>query len=506
MRCSRLVVLLCLVSLMATWAIGPVAAEPVAVPAIDLGTLGGGTYSEATDVDGRVIVGNWVSADSSQHGFAYDLTTRTMRDIGSLGGITTFAWAVSGNIVVGDSDTPETRHAYAYDVTTGIMRDLGSLGDRSIATDVSGSIVVGRSRVESGSHAFVYDLTTGPMRDIGTLGGPDTIPIAVDGNIVVGHSDVAYGVPHAFAYDATTRVLRDLGTLGGPTSIAVDVDGTTVVGVSDTANGSRHAFVFDLATATMRDLGTFGGWTSHATAVDGTVVVGDWEVAGDYTGFAYDLATGTVTDLRAAIPGARPREVSGTLVVGSSDSLVPGWSGAFAYDLATGTGYRLQPIGGSGSTALQVSGRVAVGSSYTSGDSESHATAWSVPGSEPPPVPTFGGGLQPLPAVNIGYNAGAAIPVPFGLGGFKGDDVFADGSPSWERIPCSPAERVVRTAAGSAAIRGLAYDATTDQYRLTWKTDKAWAGQCWRLTLTFDTPPGDPFDNVTAALDFSFPK
>ena len=42
----------------------------------------------------------------------------------------------------------------------------------------------------------------------------------------------------------------------------------------------------------------------------------------------------------------------------------------------------------------------------------------------------------------------------------------------------------------SAGSSGLTYDAASDQYVLTWKTDKAWKGTCRQLTLKFNDGGG----------------
>ncbi len=100
----------------------------------------------------------------------------------------------------------------------------------------------------------------------------------------------------------------------------------------------------------------------------------------------------------------------------------------------------------------------------------------------------FSGFFQPVdnaPTVNT-VNAGQAIPVKFSLSGNKGLNIFATGYPTSQPIACSGGatsdiEETV-TAGGSS----LSYDATTDQYKYVWKTDKAWKGTCRKLVLKFN--------------------
>jgi hypothetical protein len=99
---------------------------------------------------------------------------------------------------------------------------------------------------------------------------------------------------------------------------------------------------------------------------------------------------------------------------------------------------------------------------------------------------TFSGFFAPVdnpPVLNVA-KGGQAIPVKFSLGGNQGLDIFAAGYPKSQQIACdssSPLADVEQTV--SAGSSSLSYDATADQYTYVWKTDKAWAGTCWQLTL-----------------------
>ncbi|TYB42639.1 PxKF domain-containing protein [Microbispora tritici] len=98
----------------------------------------------------------------------------------------------------------------------------------------------------------------------------------------------------------------------------------------------------------------------------------------------------------------------------------------------------------------------------------------------------FRGFLPPVdnpPMVNA-VQAGQAIPVKFGLGGYRGMDVFAAGSPASGQISCSLGQTDSVEQAVTAGGSPLSYDAAKDQYTYVWKTDKAWSGQCRRLNVT----------------------
>jgi lysophospholipase L1-like esterase len=79
--------------------------------------------------------------------------------------------------------------------------------------------------------------------------------------------------------------------------------------------------------------------------------------------------------------------------------------------------------------------------------------------------------------------AGQSVPVKFRLGGDQGLDILASGSPTSVRVDCdtsAPKDPIETTTTSQS---GLQYDATSGQYTYVWKTAKAWAGTCRRLTL-----------------------
>ncbi|MEX2136624.1 MAG: PxKF domain-containing protein [Chloroflexota bacterium] len=87
--------------------------------------------------------------------------------------------------------------------------------------------------------------------------------------------------------------------------------------------------------------------------------------------------------------------------------------------------------------------------------------------------------------VRNGMKAGTAVPLKFSLGGNRGLAIFAPGSPSSQPVTCDTGApydgvEVTVTAGGSS----LSYDAASDTYTYTWKTQKEWTG-CRKLTMTF---------------------
>lgn len=307
----------------------------------DLGTLGGsssGAY--AVSADGSVIVGFSSTAGKASHGFKY--TGSTMTDLGTLGGSTSTAYSVSadGSVIVGYSQLTGGVEFRGFKYTGSTMTDLGTLGGaNSVAYGVSadGNVIVGYSfRNDDEAHAFKYAGSS--MIDLGTLGGSNSqaFSVSADGSVIVGSSEITGNTSaHAFKYAGSA--MTDLGTLGGKRSVAygVSADGSVIVGSSDiTGNTGFHAFKY--AGSTMTDLGTLGGSYSvaHAVSADGRVIVGLSEITGGASFHAFKYAGSTMTDL-------------GTL--GGS------FSGAFG---------------------VSADGAVIVGSSTITGDTQEHAFAW----------------------------------------------------------------------------------------------------------------------------------
>src|SRR5215212_9150421 len=150
---------------------------------IDLGTLPGGNYSEATEINdaGQVVGKSQVSEESGRHpwrAFLYE-EGQGMTNLGTLGGPSSAAFDINNaGQVVGEALTASgTKHAFLYE--DGQMEDLGTLGGSlSIAHGINKfGEVVGHSMTTNvptsnslEMHAFLYK--NGEMTDLGTLGYP----------------------------------------------------------------------------------------------------------------------------------------------------------------------------------------------------------------------------------------------------------------------------------------------------------------------------------------------
>jgi hypothetical protein len=112
-----------------------------------------------------------------------------------------------------------------------------------------------------------------------------------------------------------------------------------------------------------------------------------------------------------------------------------------------------------------------------------HASVWNLASRKPYPFTGFYAPVDNSPVLNK-MSAGQAVPVKFGLGGSQGMGIFAAGYPTSQQVTCAsgaPVDPVEQTI--TAGQTSLSYDAATQRYQYIWKTDKAWAAGCRRLTL-----------------------
>jgi len=110
----------------------------------------------------------------------------------------------------------------------------------------------------------------------------------------------------------------------------------------------------------------------------------------------------------------------------------------------------------------------------------------------------FRGPFKLPPALNS-KNGGATIPVQFSLGGDRGLNIFAAGSPSSVAVNCKSQVEVAGTSepAVGPSDKPLKYDPSTGTYTYQWRTSPNWAGTCRKFILQFA-------DGGSAFLIFQF--
>ncbi|WP_180917993.1 autotransporter domain-containing protein [Ochrobactrum teleogrylli] len=234
---------------------------------LDLGTLGGLTsYAAAVSHDGSVIVG-WANTGLEQkHAAAWYDGVATAVDLETLGGATSSASGLSadGTVIVGSSELAGgDQHAAAWYGKGNGATDLGVLNGGTIsfarAVSADGSVIIGASTYSptADTHAVAwYNQGTTPT-DLGTLGGKtsDATAVSANGGVIVGHAANESNAIHAVVWIGDAASPTDLGTLGGKYSYTsgVSADGTVIAGYSLNDNGVAHAALWKLVTVTPPD-------------------------------------------------------------------------------------------------------------------------------------------------------------------------------------------------------------------------------------------------------------
>jgi probable HAF family extracellular repeat protein len=254
----------------------------------DLGTLGGGEWSQARGVNNSgLVVGQSQVAGGAFHAFAWS-KAEGMVDLGTFGGA--YSWANSVNDrgwIVGASDTAAGNvHAFVW-TTNGGMVDLDPLGgiySEAVAVSETGYVVGARSLDGDGNHAFVWTETDG-MIDLGTLGdyySSRAVAVSNAGHVVGLGLSNSGGDYRAFVWTKGTGIV-DLGTAGGEwaEAIAVSDSGQVVIRSSNLDDGRSQAVFLWSEAGGLRDLCP-APCVSYADAVSdsghfiaGVAVVGD---------------------------------------------------------------------------------------------------------------------------------------------------------------------------------------------------------------------------------------
>jgi probable HAF family extracellular repeat protein len=356
--------------------------------ATDLGTLPGGSSSQAFAVNARGVVVGSSTVDEVLHAFMWSEDTG-MTDLGTLEGTQTTPTLISERGVIAgvgivDPNNGPTR-AFARTHANGFVRlSLGGSNSSPTAVNAKGD-VVGFSDTASGTvHAFLWTARDGVVHDLLTFDGGDfSAANAInDDDVVVGESATMSGIRHAFMWTRHAGML-DLGTLGFTSSAQGVNDSGVIVGSSQTTSLEFHAFVWTRRTG-MADIGP-ADRTSFAERISGRFVVGRIFVSGasgPQHGFVWTrkdgfIDIGTLDGDTTSFPTAVNE---GGLVVGNSFTPrdppdPPGPPHAFAWSTSTGIVRLTTPPGMSSQANATNNDNFIVGS-ICSSDGTCRATLW----------------------------------------------------------------------------------------------------------------------------------
>jgi 6-phosphogluconolactonase len=421
---------------------------------------------------------------------------------------------------------PDGRHAYVVNqgdetVSTYSVDAAGALTLAATTATGAGPLEIAVS--PDGASVYVTNFSAGSVSqyDVTTTGAlapkaagtvpagsqPAGVAVSRDGASVYVTNQLVSGTVRRFSVDAETGALTSQATVGAgtqPRGIAVAAGRVYVSNVGSSTISQYAAdgagALTQLAPPVSAPGNPFGLSLSPDgrnlyVALFGNGAVGQYDVAGD----------GRLSATADPEPaGFRPQSVVAVVAPDAQaptlDLATPPEGAQYEQDAAVAVDYTCADEGGSGLSSC--TGNVPDGDpldtstpgphdfTVVARDGEGHETTvtHSYTVTEPPPPPAdpgldFKGFLGPIHQGSV-VRAGDAIPIIFSLGGDRGLDVLAPGSPSSVRADCDRAGTPTGgDPASSQSGRGLSFHSWTGHYVFMWQTRKSWAGTCRTFVL-----------------------
>ena len=292
-----------------------------------------------------------------------------VRDLGTLGGHTSFAFGINRQAeVVGSSEAADGAFR-AFLWRRGTMLDLGTL-DQGKGSSAARGInnagdVVGQSVNREGiARAFIW--RQGSMTELWTPGGQSGANRINNLGQVVGFAGTT-GEEHPVLWN--NGDITDLGTLGGAFGEASDInDKGQIVGGSRVSDENEDIHAFRWQNGVMTDLGTLGGRESWAFGInaDGVIVGFSETSAGEE--HAVMWKGGRIIDLGPGRALAINGDEVKVGVMGGGDVAPPVWRFRKAAGLPT--------LGRFGGAATDINERGQIAGSSLRRNSDEHAALW----------------------------------------------------------------------------------------------------------------------------------
>jgi uncharacterized repeat protein (TIGR01451 family) len=328
--------------------------------------------------------------------------------------------------------------------------------------------------VDPGATAF--DSCAGPKPVTTTISGPGgatSVNTAIAGTYIVTYT----------ATDGTTQTTATRTVIVGTfPEDEVDQPGTSNVPPTITLNGDDQ-ITLECGTA-FTDPGATATVCGNPVTVT-TTGAANPNAPGTYTVTYSATANGFTTEVTRVV--TVEDTVAPVITLNGANPMVVGFGTVFTDPGATASdgcaGNLTSSIVVTGSVDTNTVGFYAL--TYTVSDPSGHSDT-KVRTVEVSPY-NFTGFFAPIdnPPVLNEMKAGAAAPVKFSLGGNQGLNIFAAGSPSSVQVSCNsgvPISPVEETE--TAGQSSLSYDAASDRYKYTWKTESSWKNTCRVLTVT----------------------
>lgn len=269
----------------------------------------GSTFTAATGIDGRLVVGNYGSGPGTGGGFVYDRQTGRYTLIADVLGSRPSFTGIHGRSVIGTvpGAVAGLHQSFVYDLDTGTATPFGPAGATGVTVEgVDGGRIVGSYTTASPPPppppglppfpffppmtGFTYDRATGTYTDLPLFDGQPVQPYGVDGELVVGTFGGLFG-DGAFVFDgAGYSVIPPVNPDTDAFLTPSGVSGQRVVGSYlqvdlNTFEIVDRGFLYDRQTGEISPYDVPGATGTRILDVDGSQFVGGYESGGRTFGF-----------------------------------------------------------------------------------------------------------------------------------------------------------------------------------------------------------------------------